>query len=105
MRYYHVCVRSQKYRGHEPLTYAHDAALLPGTIVQVELQRELVLGFVSAEVTKPNFATKPLANVFNLPALPPQIPQLASWLQQFYATNVGVATQQVLPPLLSKKTI
>ncbi|HET6924321.1 MAG TPA: primosomal protein N', partial [Candidatus Saccharimonadales bacterium] len=104
MRYYLVWVRSQKYRGHDPLTYAYDGELAAGTVVLVELQRELVLGFVAGEVAKPSFATKPLRTVFDLPPLPPQVPQLAAWLQAFYATTLGVAAQQLLPPLLSEKT-
>lgn len=103
--FYKVWVRSLGYRGHEPLTYSYGQKLRPGTVVLAPLQKELVLGFISSVVAKPSFATKPLALVYNLPPLPPELPKLAAWLQAFYATNLGTAAQQILPAQLSAKTI
>lgn len=105
MNYYTVWVRSQKYRGSQPLTYSHGQLLAPASIVEVELQRTKVLGFVAARVVKPAFPTKPILTAYALPPLPSQIPQLTLWLQQFYGTTLGTATQQVLPPTLSNKII
>lgn len=98
-------VRSLRYRGNDPLTYSHTEALAPGSIVKVPLQNQAVLGFVSSEVAKPKFTTKPISTIYDLPVLPPETLQLAEWLQQFYATNLGTAAQQFLPPDLSEKTI
>jgi primosomal protein N' (replication factor Y) len=105
MGFYTVWVRSLSYRGREPLTYSCAKKLATGTIVCVPLQKEFVLGFVEKEVSAPKFATKPVEKVYNLPQLPAQTIKLASWLRDFYATNLGTATNQLLPPDLSDKTI
>jgi primosomal protein N' (replication factor Y) len=105
MSYYTVWVRSIRYRGQEPLTYSYDRQLKPGQIVQVALQRELVLGFVAARVSKPAFATKPIAQVYDLPPLPAATLDLASWLQAYYATTNGTATSQFLPAGLTAKGV
>jgi len=103
--FYKVWVRSNSYHGQEPLTYSHDQKVAVGTVVQVPLQKEEVLGFISETVPKPPFATKPISKIYDLPPLPPQLLHLAAWLQAFYATNLGVATQQLLPAALLDKTI
>jgi len=103
--FYKVWVRSMRYHGQEPLTYSSDQKLAVGSVVSVPLQKETVLGFVSATVSKPAFATKPLTAVYPLPPLPPQLLRLASWLQSFYATNLGTAAQQLLPAKIAVKNI
>ncbi|MEJ0073172.1 MAG: hypothetical protein WDN27_03800 [Candidatus Saccharibacteria bacterium] len=55
MFYYFVWVRSSRYHGSEPLTYASKTKLALGSIVRVELQKEVVLGFVSGPTTEPPF--------------------------------------------------
>ncbi|HEX7368109.1 MAG TPA: hypothetical protein VF261_00445, partial [Candidatus Saccharimonadales bacterium] len=96
MRYYTVWVRSQRYRGNAPLTYSCDRLLTTGQIVAVPLQREQVLGFVSAAVaSKPAFVTKSIAKIYDLPPLPAQLLQLGAWLQRFYASTIGTVTQQL----------
>jgi len=97
MHYYHVWVRSDHFRGHDPLTYCLSEELAPGSIVQVPLRSERVLGFVSGEVAKPAFAVKPITSRAGLPALPHQCVALAEWLQKFYAAPVGVVAAQFLP--------
>jgi len=103
MHYYTVWVRSVRYRGQEPLTYAWDGKLAPGTIVAVELQREQVLGFIDREVPQPSFTTKPLSRVYDLSPLPSQTLSLAPWLRDFYATNVGTVSSLILPSKFTDK--
>lgn len=100
MHYYLVWVRSDQYRGNEALTYKHATALQPGQIVEVPLRKEQVLGFVMQRVPHPNFTTKPITVVYDLPPLPAASLRLAEWLCAFYATPVGVSTMQFLPPKL-----
>jgi hypothetical protein len=57
MFYYLIWVRSAKYHGSEPLTYASDQKLVSGSIVQVEMLKELVMGIVSGPTTQPRFQT------------------------------------------------
>ena len=105
MHYYFVWVRSSRYHGTEPLTYASDQNLATGSIVQVEMQKELVLGVISGPTTKPRFQTKPITAVFDLPQLPSHLLKLAAWLQIYYPAPLGIIAQQLLPANLTKKGI
>ena len=105
MYYYFVWVRSSRYHGSEPLTYASEKRLVTGSVVQAELQRELVLGVVSGPTTQPRFQTKPITRVFDLPPLPAQLMKLAVWLQTYYPAPLGIITQQLLPAGLSEKQL
>jgi primosomal protein N' (replication factor Y) (superfamily II helicase) len=105
MNYYFVWVRSQRYHGDEPLTYASDQRLATGSIVQVELQKELVLGVVSGPTTEPRFKTKPVARVFDLPPLPAHLLKTAKWLQTYYPAPLGMIAQQLLPASFSEKQL
>lgn len=105
MNYYLVLVRSSRYHGKEALTYSSSERLSAGRIVEVELQKELVLGVVTGTTTKPRFQTKPVARVFDLPALPIALLKLTTWLQQYYPAPLGVITQQLIPAHFSAKQL
>jgi primosomal protein N' (replication factor Y) len=105
MYYYFVWVRSNRYHGQEALTYSSQEHLVQGTIVQVELQKELVLGIVSGPTAKPRFQTKVIARIFDLAPLPPHLLRLASWLQNYYPAPLGIIAQQLLPAQLSEKLL
>jgi primosomal protein N' (replication factor Y) len=97
MYYYLVWVRSNRYHGSEPLTYASVTKLNVGSIIDVELQTELVLAVVVGAVSKPRFKTKIIHNVYALPLLPPHLLRLGQWLQSYYPSSLGVIAQQFLP--------
>lgn len=105
MYYYFVWVRSARYHGSEPLTYSSEAKLSAGTIVEVEMIKETVLGVISGLTTKPRFQTKPIGRVIDLPPVPQHLMRLATWLQQYYPAPLGIIAQQVLPANLSAKQI
>lgn len=105
MFYYFVWVRSSRYHGHEPLTYSSTQKLSAGQIVEVELQREKVLGVVSGPTTKPRFQIKPVVQVFDLPLLPAHLMRLMTWLQAYYPAPLGILAQQLLIANLTEKTI
>jgi primosomal protein N' (replication factor Y) len=105
MFYYYVWVRSNRYHGREPLTYSSDIKLIPGMIVEVELQKTVVVGFISGAASKPRFKTKPITNVLDLPALPANLVKLCTWLIEYYPAPLGMIAQQVLPANLSIKRI
>ncbi len=105
MFYYHVWVRSSRYHGSEPLTYASEQRLAAGSVVQVELQKEPVLGLVNGPTSQPRFKIKPVLRVFDLPPLPAHFLKLGSWLQQYYPAPLGIITQQFLPAGLSEKQL
>lgn len=105
MFYYFVWVRSSRYHGREPLTYSSSERLKTGSIVRVELQKELVLGFVSGTTSKPRFQTKPITEILPLPPIPAHLIKVAGWLQEYYPAPLGIISQQLLPANLSKKQL
>ena len=84
MNYYCVWVRSNRYHGKEPLTYACSTQAGCRHIVHVELQKELVLGIVSGPTSRAAFQDQTHCRVFDLPPLPAHLLKLASWLQNYY---------------------
>lgn len=105
MYYYLVWVRSSRYHGSDPLTYTSDQKLKIGAVVMVELQRQIVTGFVSGVTTKPRFKTKPISQALDIPALPQHLIKVASWLKSYYPAPIGIISQQLLPSSLSDKRI
>lgn len=105
MYYYSVWVRSSRYHGQEALTYASSERLPAGSVVQVELQKEPVLGLVSGPAGRPRFQTKPISRVFGLSPLPAHLLRLAGWLRGYYPAPLGMMTQLLLPSNLSEKQL
>lgn len=105
MYYYFVWVRSNRYHGSEPLTYASPERLPTGSIVRVELQKQLVMGIVSGPTTAPRFQTKPIKHVFDLPPVPAQLLKLTAWMQDYYPAPLGIIAQHILPVNLSEKQL
>lgn len=105
MFYYSVWVRSSRYHGDDPLTYAYAKRLKTGQIVQIELQRELVLGAITGVTTKPRFKIKEITRVFDLPEIPSHLIRLSTWLKSYYPAPLGMITQQLLPVNLSEKQL
>lgn len=105
MNYYFVWVRSSRYHGSEPLTYASPERLPTGTIVEVELQKTPVMGVVSGPTAKPRFKIKPVSRVFGLPPVPTHLLKLANWLMSYYPAPLGIMAQQLLPASFSEKSL
>ncbi len=104
MYFYEVWVRSQRYHKNTPLTYAFARKLATGTLVRVPMQREAVIGVISACVSKPSFACKQISAVLPFAPLPQETLALMSWLLEYYPSSIGATTQLVIPPGL-KETI
>lgn len=105
MFYYFVWVRSHKYHGQEPLTYSATQQLATGSIVQVEMRGELVLGIISGTTTKPRFQLKPVSRVYELPPLPAHLLKTAQWLLAYYPAPLGIVSQQLVPGSFSEKQL
>lgn len=102
MHYYNVWVRSNRYHGQDALTYSSSQDLVSGQVVKVELQKQLVLGFVSGPTSKPRFKIKEITEIIALPPLPGHLLKLAGWLQAYYPAPLGVISQQLLPANFTK---
>lgn len=105
MKYYLVWVRSARYHGSEALTYASEQMLRTGAIVQVELQKQLVLGVVTGSTGEPRFKTKPIMRAYDLAPVPPHLIKTAEWLRQYYPAPLGVIAQQILPAEFTEKQL
>jgi primosomal protein N' (replication factor Y) len=104
MFYYFVWVRSSRYHGVEPLTYSFTSKIKTGSIVEVELQNTVVLGFVSGPSEEPKFKTKPITKLLDLPVIPMHLIKLCQWLISYYPSPLGAITKQILPASLPDKT-
>ncbi|MFI5275354.1 MAG: primosomal protein N' [Candidatus Saccharimonadales bacterium] len=104
MYYYEVIVNSPSYKGREALTYQSETKLADGSIVQVPLRRATALGIVARSASKPRFATKPIENTLDLPAMPNQLTKLAAWLSTYYPSGLGSIGQQFVPKSLTNTT-
>ena len=105
MFYYLVWVRSHKYHGHEPLTYSADKRLPSGSIVQVEMLKQMVMGIISGSTSQPRFQTKPIATIYDLPPLPAHLLKVAQWLLTYYPAPLGIVSQQLVPGSFSAKQL
>lgn len=95
---------SARYQKREPLTYASETVVQPGSIVAVPLGRQQALGLIHAEVKKPSFACKPITKQLDDLTLPPEAGTLFAWLQSYYPSGSGATMQLFLPSsLLTKK--
>ncbi len=103
MNYYAVWVRSNRYHGKEALTYSAEERLRTGSIVRMELQKEIVPGVIAGPAERPRFQTKPVAEVLDLPPVPAHLLKLAAWLPTYYPAPLGLITQQLLPAGLPAK--
>lgn len=100
--FYAIWVASQQFHGKESLTYESVDPLSVGQLVAVQLQRKTVIGIVQSEVSKPSFATKPIA--YSWPFQVPKLSlELLSWLQNYYPAPLGLITELFTPPSLPKK--
>jgi len=104
MRYYEVWVASQRYHGESSLTYSHEAAFAKGTLVTVELQRQVVVAVVLSEVKKPSFKTKPIRDTLNEEPIPSEIIELMQWVHSYYPAPLGQITSLALPGTLTTKS-
>ncbi len=87
----------------EAFTYHHDKALKPGQVVEIRLGPRKSLAVVREVVSKPEFATKPIAGVVDVPPLPDYLVKLAEWLGSYYASSLSAAWSTLLPTGLTKK--
>lgn len=103
---YEVWVKSQKYQGKSPLTYTSLERLEPGTVVNVDLRKSQVAGFIRREAAPPkNIAMKPIDGVLlgGEYLLPREHLQLFSWILQYYPAGSGSIAQLFLPVSMPKK--
>lgn len=98
MNYYEVLVGDSQFHGNSALTYSWDSEIATGTVVRIALRSRSVLGIVMRKVSKPSFATKPIAATTGLQPMPNESLQLIEWLYSYYPAPLGTIVRQFLPP-------
>lgn len=84
-------------------TYSSDTSLQPGQIVHVQAGTKTLLGLVMAEVSQPEFATKPIIDVVTETPIPVHLLRLSEWLADYYRTPLATVLQTLLPRGVDKK--
>ena len=82
----------------KPLTYQTDSALPVGQIVKVPHGNKQVFGMVISTAEKPDFTTKPITDVLELPPLPEHVPSLLNWISKYYGAYQSDVMRLFLPP-------
>ena len=103
--YYRVLVASQRYHKPDPLTYEWDKPLPIGTIVEIPLQKQQVLGVVVESSTRPKFKTKGISSIIAVGAISPQSLKLMKWLAEYYPSPSGSTNGLFVPSYLSGKAV
>jgi primosomal protein N' (replication factor Y) len=106
MFYYHVWVRSNRFRGKHALTYSSQEKIAPGALVRVPLQKETVHGVVVDQTVKPRnirAQLKDIEAILPLPPLPAALMQSAAWLQAYYRASIGSVAQTLIPASIPQK--
>lgn len=103
MYYFKVWVASQKFHGHEPLTYGFPEDIKIGGVVSLPLRNASVNGIIVSSTTKPLFSTKLITKVLFDKPLPSQSLQLLSWLHTYYPAPSGILASLFLPSALLVK--
>lgn len=101
--FYLIWIRSNHYQGQAPLTYNFDQRLPIGSIVEVQLQKEIVKAVVFGTTAKPRFKTKPIISVYNDLIIPLHLIKLSQWLLEYYPSSIGSIMQLIVPNSLSLK--
>lgn len=104
MKYYEVTLALKGSWNSSTYTYSHDSELEMGRIVMSPFGPKKIIGFIVAEVEKPDFTTKPIATVLDF-VLPNDVIKNHTWLQTYYPGAPGQTTQNYLPSFLEKLDI
>lgn len=84
-------------------TYSGPQDLAPGQVVLIPLGNKKRLGVIREAVPKPDFESKPIAEVLDLPPLPGYLIKLADWISTYYAASPSSVWTAMLPAGLTKK--
>lgn len=89
--------------GAESFTYHFDGtAVSLGQVVTIPLGKRLSLGVVIGIVDKPEFKTKSISTIQDVPPLPAYLLELGNWISAYYACSPSSVWSTMLPTGLAK---
>ncbi|MBB1566388.1 DEAD/DEAH box helicase family protein, partial [Candidatus Saccharibacteria bacterium] len=103
MHYYLIAPAKIVKADADTFTYHSQQPLAIGTIVVVPAGRQSLIGIVVRKTTKPEFATKEITTILDLPPLPHPLLQTAQWMSNYYIAHLALVLQTILPSGLTKK--
>ncbi len=103
MHYYEVAPNQIIRAGSSSFTYASEASLAIGTIVEIPIGKKTCIGIVLLGVKKPLYETKEILRVVESTPLPLHLVRLSTWLSRYYATPLAQVLHTLLPSGLTKK--
>jgi len=103
MNYYLIAPAKTFHATDNTLTYASAAPLQVGQIVEIPLGKNTTFGIVSAQTTKPDFATKEILRPIYAEPLPPHLIKAIFWLSEYYRCPLSSVVQTALPRGITKK--
>ena len=102
MYYYEVAPNRIIRSSNNTFTYASTEPLVVGQVVSIEVGKQTNVGIVMKKVSRPNYATKEVASVIDLPPLPSPLIGLAEWMSTYYHTHFATVLQTILPRGIQK---
>jgi len=102
MRYYEVAPTKIVRANVNTFTYASNSPLTVGAFVTIPVGKQTLLGVTVKEVTRPDYQTKEISELLDIPALPLPLIQTAEWMSSYYHSHLATVLQTILPRGLTK---
>ena len=103
MNYYEVAPIKIIRAGSGTFTYMSDTPLALGSFVTVPVGKSTYTGVVMSKFSKPEYATKAIIELLNIPPLPLALVATCLWMSLYYNTHLATVLQTVLPRGITKK--
>lgn len=97
MHYYEIAPTTIIRANSAVFTYSHETELAVGSIVKISVGKKELVGIIVREVPKPEYATKPITDIIEIPPLPIQLIETSLWMADYYATHPALVFQAILP--------
>lgn len=102
MHYYEVAPNQIIRAGSAFFTYASEAPLSIGQLVNIEVGKKQLVGLILRKVSKPSYETKLVSQIVEETPLPLPLLALSQWLSTYYDTHLATVLQTILPRGMQK---
>ena len=103
MYYYEIAPSKIVRAGSNTFTYASTEELTIGSFVAVPVGKTTLTGLVITRTTKPEYPTKEISSVLEIPPLPQPLISTGLWIAEYYHTPLATVLQTILPRGITKK--
>ncbi|MEX0748415.1 MAG: primosomal protein N' [Candidatus Saccharimonadales bacterium] len=84
-------------KGKSTLTYHADSAVAENSLVKIPFGSTTAYGMVTGRTAAPNFTTKAITALIDLPPIPDHTLPLAKWIANYYASELSDALRLLVP--------